>query len=127
MSINNPGLIKTFVAEAAVTKHRIVKHGAADGKVVHGAAATDALMGIVGALGQDTAGERADIVLDGTVEVEYGGVVAAGDPLTSDANGKAVKAAPALGANNRIIGFAMVAGVASDIGSVQIAPGQIQG
>lgn len=122
----NPLLTKNYTAEAAVTAYRIVKHGTADGQVVQGAAATDALLGVAGKLGAST-GERIDIYTQGLVEVEYGGNVTRGDPLTSNASGQAVAAAPAAGVNNRIIGFAEVSGVSGDIGKVDIAKGQIQG
>lgn len=124
--MTTPTLTKNFIAEAAVTKRRIVKHGAADGKVLHGAAATDFVFGVVADL--DAAlGARADVVVAGIVKTEFGGAIARGEPVTSDANGKAVKAAPAAGVNNRIIGFAWVSGVDGDIAPVQLAPGQIQG
>jgi hypothetical protein len=40
-------------------------------------------------------GGMVDVVRAGLASVRLGGTVAAGDPLTSDANGKAVKAVPA--------------------------------
>ncbi|MDH5298672.1 MAG: DUF2190 family protein [Desulfobulbaceae bacterium] len=125
--MGKPTLTENFDAEAAVNPFRLVKPGTADGQVVHGAAATDAVFGVSDSLGAAAAGDRVDIHTAGVADVEYGGTVAAGDPLTADANGKAVKAAPAAGVNNRIAGFARVAGVAGDIGAVQLAPGQIQG
>ncbi|REM14738.1 DUF2190 domain-containing protein, partial [Mycobacterium tuberculosis] len=73
------------------------------------------------------AGDRIDGVRLGIAEVEYGGAVAAGDPLTSDASGRAIVAAPAAGANARLVGFAEVAGVLGDIGSVFISPCVMQG
>ncbi len=124
--MQNPTLIKSLVCGAAVAAYRIVKHGAADDKVVQGAAATDALIGISDNLG-GAVDKRVDVILEGVAEVEYGGNVTRGEPLTSDADGKAVAAAPAQGANNRIIGFAMVSGVLGDIGSCRIAPGVMQG
>ncbi|RJP20724.1 MAG: DUF2190 domain-containing protein [Deltaproteobacteria bacterium] len=123
--MHNPLLTKSLVAGAAVAAYRIVKQSD-DNTVVQGAAATDKLMGISDNLGAAN-GARCEVHLAGPVEVEYGGNVAVGDPLTSDANGKAVVAAPAVGVNNRIIGFAVVAGAASDIGSCNIAPGVMQG
>lgn len=126
MSINKPGTTHAFNAEAAVEQYRIVKHGTNDGDVEHAAAATDAMFGVVGFLGQDTAGNRVDIILDGPVEVEYGGTVALGDPLTSDATGRAIKSAPAAGATHRSIGFATVGGVVGDVGSMQIELGHVQ-
>lgn len=123
----NPTLIKSRSAEAVIAPFRIVKHGAADHGVVQGAAATDFLCGVSGALGADAAGDRIDINVKGIVDVEYGGIVTRGKPLTSDADGKAVEAAPVAGSNVRLIGFADVSGVAGDIGGVDIAPGVMQG
>lgn len=124
--MNNPGLIKTFVAGAAVTKHRIVKFGSSDDAVIQGAAATDALIGVSTEV-DSASGERVDVIMNGVANVEFGGTITRGAPVTSDANGKAVAAAPASGVNNRIIGFAGVSGVSGDIGSVIISQGSIQG
>ena len=122
----NPTLTKTYVAEAAVTKRRIVKNGTADGKVLLGAAVGDALVGVSADL--DAAiNERVDVHHAGIVEVEYGGTVALTDWITSDGTGRAIAAAPGAGTNNNVIGRAIVAGVIGDIGKVLIAPGRIQG
>lgn len=123
----NPEFIKVFTADAAIGKFRIVKAGAADNSVALGAAATDKVLGVANSLGADAAGDRVDVVLGGSADVVYGGTVAAGDLLTSDAAGAAVTAAPAAGVNNRVVGLALKAGVAGDIGSVLIFPSQIQG
>ncbi len=123
--MHNPLLTKSFVAGAAVAGYRIVKQSD-DNTVVQAAAATDKLTGIADNLGIEN-GKRGDVHLAGAAEVEYGGNVAVGDPLTADANGKAVAAAPGAGVNNRIIGFALVAGASGDIGSCSIAPGVMQG
>jgi hypothetical protein len=115
-------LLKNYIAGAATTKYRIAKFGAADRKVVQAAAATDALIGVFGEL--DAAlNERVDVVRSGMTLVEYGGTVARGDPLTADADGKAIKAAPAAGARVSIFGFAEVSAVAGDIEMAMIAPG----
>ena len=126
MSGPNPSLTKNFVAEAAIVKRRIVKLGAADGQVLHGAAVGDALIGVAAELDAAT-GERVDVHLAGLVEIEAGGTIARGDPLTTGAAGVAVKAAPAAGVNNSVIGRTMVAGVTGDIITALLAPGQIQG
>ena len=47
-------------------------------------------IGISGRLGASVSGDRCDVTRAGLEEVQYGGTVAAGDPLTSDANGKAI-------------------------------------
>lgn len=124
--MSNPTLTKSRTAETEVIAFRLVKHGTSDGKVVQAAAATDAIMGVCSELGA-AAGERVDVHLAGLAEVEFGGPITRGDPLTADADGKAVKAAPAAGDNVRIAGFADVSGVAGDIGIVLLAPGAIHG
>ncbi|HFE31886.1 MAG TPA: DUF2190 domain-containing protein [Gammaproteobacteria bacterium] len=125
----NPLLIKNFTAKGVISRYRIVKHGAADGEALQGAAPTDALLGVID-LPSDVAAasdERVDVVTHGLAPVEYGGAVTRGDPLTSDGQGRAVTAAPAAGSNNRIIGFAAVSGVLGDVGLVDISKGSLQG
>jgi hypothetical protein len=122
----NPLLRKNYTAGGAIAARRIVKPGAADGAVLQAAAATDALIGVCGSIGP-ASGERVDVVKSGIAEVEFGGNVTRGDPLTSDGSGKAVTAAPGAGSNVRIIGYAEVSGVSGDIGDALIAPGVMQG
>lgn len=119
-------LNKNYVAEAAIAPYRIVKFGAADGQVLQSAAATDLLMGVCESVGP-AIGERCDVVKSGIAEVEFAGVVARGGPVTSDALGRGVAAAPGAGLNNRIIGFAEVSTAAGDIAPLLIAPGVMQG
>ena len=122
----NPGLIKTFTAETAVTPYRIVKHGSADTSVVMATASTDSLLGVSCQI-QGDLGKRVDIVLSDIADVEYGGDITRGDWLTSDANGKAVTAAPAAGVNANCIGRAMCSGVLGDIGGCMLMGTRIQG
>lgn len=117
-------LLKNYVAGAAVAKHRIVKFHSVDGAVVAAAAATDLSIGVSAEL-DAASGERVDVVKSGITLVEFGGTVTRGDPLTSDASGKAVAAAPAAGVRNRIIGFAEQSAVSGDIAFLLIAPGYI--
>lgn len=124
--MSNPNMIRNFKAEAAVPAFTIIKHGTADGQVVPGAAATDKLLGVSTDI-PAAINERCDAILGGIADVLYGGAVARGDMLTSDASGRAVTAAPAAGANNRVIGVAMVSGVLGDIGQVDINQGSLQG
>ena len=125
MGNNNPGLNKNYATGGAIAPYRICKFSA-DDTVVQAAAATDLSIGVSGRIGA-ASGERIDINRAGLVEVEYGGVVARGSKLTSDADGKAVVAAPAQGVNNQIIGIAEVTGAAGDIGALTIAPSVMQG
>lgn len=122
--MRNENFLKTFYAEAAVAKHRIVKHGAADNGAVQAAAATDLSIGVSDSIGA-ASGEPFDVIVDGIATVEYGGNVTRGGLLTADADGKAVAAAA--GAGVRVIGVAMVSGVSGDLGSVRIAPAGLPG
>lgn len=122
----NTLLNKNYLAEAAIAPFRIVRMGAADGGVLQAAAATDALIGVSEAVGP-ASGERCDVVKVGLADVELGGAVVRGGPVTSDATGRGVAAAPAVGANNRVIGFAEVSGVAGDIIPVYLSPCVMQG
>ncbi len=122
----NPGLIKNYIAEGAVTKRRIVKYGSADGKAALADGSTAKLLGVSTEVDSaDTA--RVDVQLSGQVEIELGGTVTRGDWLTSDATGRAVTAAPGAGVNAEVIGKADVSGVIGDIAPVNMSPGTIQG
>lgn len=122
----NTLLNKNYTAGAAIAPYRIVKPGASDGVWLQAAGATDALMAVCESVGPAT-GERFDAVKSGIADVEFGGIVTRGDPLTSDSVGRAVTAAPAAGSNVRIIGFAEVSAVLGDIGPALLAPGVLQG
>lgn len=117
MSYGTPLAINR-VATGAITPYRIVKGTATDGEVTQAAAGGDKLVGVAGQVGADAAGDRIDINHAGVVPVEFGGNVAFGDELTSDANGKAVVALT----TNRVIGIALENGDDTTIGSMLIAP-----
>ena len=125
--MRNPGLQKSYSAEAAIAAYRIFKFGAADGGILIAAAATDKLVGVIDRMPAAVAGDRVDGIRSGIAEVEYGGTIAAGDLLTSDASGRAIVATAGAGSNVRVIGIAEVAGVVGDIGSLLIDPGSFQG
>lgn len=120
-----PGLIKHFTAAAAIAPWRIVAFNGS-GAAAQAAAATDRLFGVSDSPGA-SAGQGCDVILSDLAEVEYGGTVAAGDPLTADADGKAIKAAPAAGAKVRTIGTAMVSGAYGDRGVVLVERGEVVG
>jgi hypothetical protein len=120
-------LAKSYTAEAAIGANLIVKVGANDGGILQAAAATDKLMGVCITPGGVASGDRTDVQTDGVAEIYAGGTVSRGDPITSDANGKAVTAAPSAGSNNRIIGFAEVSAAAGDLFRVKLALGVMQG
>lgn len=122
----NPILTKAFTAGATINPYRIVKFDSADATVIQASAATDAVLGVANVLGAQS-GDRVDVCLIGIADCEFGGAVIRGAFLTSDANGKAVAAAPGAGVNARIVGVALVSGVSGDIGTVLINPNQVQG
>lgn len=115
-------LCVTERAQAAVAPYRIVKPTATEGVFAQASAATDRLYGVSTSEGADAADAPLDIETIGIVSVLYGGAVAAGAPLTSDAQGRAVTAA----AGNKIVGYAHESGALDEIGSVRIAPGQLE-
>jgi len=136
----NPTLIKNFISGSAINSYRIVKQGAADGQVIQSGAAIDFIFGATGELGVNAANARIDVIVAGIAEIEVGGVISRGDPVTSDALGRAVAATRHTHVENadaayvqnavtgaasaeRIIGFAMVDAVANDIADVLLAPG----
>lgn len=117
---------KSQVAQAAVAAFLIVRPGTADNTVVPAAAATDLIIGTADGLDK-AVGEIVDLDLRPIAEVRLGGNVTRGQPITSNAAGKGVVAAPAAGANVRIIGFAMRSGAAEDVIPYLRAPGVMQG
>lgn len=117
--------MKSYAVESAVAAYLIVKPGVSGG-VVPAAAATDALLGTNDNIDLAT-GQTGDFSITGESFVKLGGTVALMDPLTSDANGKAIKAVPAAGTNNRIIGYALQAGVANDVITYIGQPATYQG
>lgn len=122
-----PGLTKAFIAAAVIAPFRICKPSGTGNEIVQAAAATDLSIGITREAGAKAIGDTVDLVMSDIADVEYGGNVTRGQELTSDADGKAVYANPAQGVNNRVIGIAVVAGAAGDIGQVHIAPSVKQG
>jgi hypothetical protein len=96
----NPGIFKNFKVSGDLSPYRIA---ALSAKVITQATGpAQALIGTTDEVGKHS-NSGADLALSGLPEVECGGAIAPGDALTSDAQGRAVKAA----AGNRIIGFAL--------------------
>jgi len=123
--MTSPLLIKSFKATAvAIGAYLIAKATTGANTVEIAAANTDPLLGSVGNLGVE-AGGQADITMSGWSEVRLGGTVAFNDPLTSDANGKAIKALPSASTQVRLIGYAMQAGIADDVIPYHAALGQL--
>ena len=125
---NNILFAKSYNAGGAINANSIVKAGANDYDVLQadGATAAAKLLGITMEVAA-ASGERVDVVHCGVADVKLGGTVARGDPITSDASGNGVAAAPGAGTNNRIIGIALISGVSGDIIPVLVAPSMLQG
>ena len=145
-SKGRPLLTLPYTAEAAVKRQRFVSAGAADDKVKP-AAANAAVVGVADR--PASADNPVDVHVLGAVPVVYGGVVARGDRVVSDAEGRAVAladvgavpAAPDLAgvtaaelqpvvaalqplgarANVHVAGVALKSGVAGDIGSIVLS------
>lgn len=100
--------IRNFVAAAAISPYRLIKFGGTAGTVQHAVAATDLIIGVSTDVSADSAA-RADVIYSGPAKVEAGGAFAAGDPLTCDDSGRAIKADIAAGGQISIAGYAMEA------------------
>ncbi len=123
----NPLLALSYLADIAIPINRLVRMGAGDRSVTLATAATDAIIGVVNEVAP-ALGERVEVVRVGIAWVEAGAAVARGAPLTADAVGRAVTAAPGVGVNNRIAGFAEEAASApGDVIRVQLSQGFMQG
>lgn len=114
MSINQI-VVKNYVAGAAILDNQLVKFGASDDTVIPATASTDAIIGVVDMPGGVASGKRCDVVLFGVTDVQAGGAITRGSLLTSDANGKAIAAAPGAGVNARVIGVALSSMASGDI------------
>ncbi len=121
------GLEKSVKCTAAIAAaYLIAKFGADDDTLSQATASTEELLGVF----QHTttiAGEEVRVMLDGITRVALGGTVTRGNYLTSDANAKAVAAAPTAGVNAYVIGQALASGVAGDIIPMHIEKARIQG
>ena len=119
------GVSYPLTAGGAIAINTIIAATATSGTVAVAAAATDKLLGVADKAYAN--GDAVSLSQHRIQNVVLGGTVAPGDPLTSDASGNAIKANPATGVNNRIIGFAILGGVATNIIPFTLSPGQIQG
>lgn len=94
--MRNDGLIKTYIADGAIAINRFVKFGSADNKCAQASAVSDKIIGVSADVAADAAGDPVDVIMDGIAHVTYGGSITRGDPVTTDANGKAVAAADSI-------------------------------
>lgn len=117
----NTRLYKTLQASGNIAAYRIITMDA-DRLAAQATAATHALIGTSDELGKQPNG-TVDVAMSDIPEVESGAAIAVGDPLTADAEGRAVKAT----ANGQhIIGFAFAAASgAGEIIDYIYAPGMM--
>lgn len=121
--MNIPGLTTAHVAGAAIAARRMVTRDTQPEtepeSVVTATNGKSLIIGVTTAINSDE-GDHVDVIRGQLALVIFGGTVKAGQPLTSDAEGRAVHAA----AGDWYLGFAECDGEENDVGSVWIAPGQ---
>ena len=119
-------LQKTYLAVAAIAAYTIVRYSG-DFAVTPASAAADRVCGVSDDVDR-VANEPADIIHMGEARVVAGAAFVAGDLLMSDAQGRAILAAAAAGANVRTVGYArQSAAAAGDIVEIIVQPGTFQG
>ena len=120
--MTTPILTKSFRVGAANIAGFLIAAATGTGKAVEVATGgTDSLVGAVDEMG-GKAGGMVDIDVAGWSAVRFGGAVSFNDPLTSDSQGRAVKAVPVAGGIVHVIGFARCDAEEDDVGEYQIAP-----
>lgn len=124
--MSNRILSKTLTAQGVIPKYTIAKAGSADGTCALATAATEALIGITPDVGANDGG-RVDVTLLGIELCTAGGSFVAGDPLTANADGYAIKAVPGVGAVVEVVGYARESGEAGQIVPVLLQRGQMRG
>ncbi len=124
MGVRYDGLVTAHEPGAAIAAYRLVKHGSVDGEVVQAAGTDAAIIGVCTRVPAAADDPVVEVVRSGIAEVMFGGPVARGEMVTSDADGKGVKAAPSAQAQAFVVGIAEVSGVDGDIGSVMLCPSQ---
>jgi hypothetical protein len=121
------GIEKSVKCAAAIAAaYTIGKPGADDDTFSLATASTDLLTGVF-QHATSNAADEVRVMLTGVTRVKLGGTVTRGNPLTSDASGQGVAAAPAAGSNVRIAGIALASGVSGDIIPMLLAPSVMQG
>lgn len=119
--MSSPTDFKSFLAAGAIAGYRFVAYTSNYNEVAQAASNAALLAGISDMVGADGAGKMVDVAQGDWHEVQLGGTVAAGDFLTSDANGCAIKAVKVVGTDVRVGARAQMAGVSGDIIRVVIA------
>ncbi len=121
------GLEKEMAASGTINQYTLVVAGADDNTCAPAVDSTKHIIGVAQfAPSTDQPQIRIRMSAISWVAVGAGGVTR-GDPITSDANGNGVKAAPAAGTNANIVGYAMASGVQGQLVPVHILQQMIQG
>ncbi|MDU7803808.1 MAG: hypothetical protein E7J62_04090 [Serratia marcescens] len=118
--MNIPVLTTAHKVEAVVLPRQLVTRGTVADEIMPAADGSKLIIGVTTIIGSSI-GEAADVIRYGLAPVKYGADVTVDQPLTADADGRAIPAA----AGDFYIGFAEYAGAEDDLGSVWIAPGQL--
>ncbi|RLQ88908.1 hypothetical protein [Notoacmeibacter ruber] len=115
--------IRSFPALTALTGYRIAAAAATLGALRDASAPSDSLVGVIERVGAEP-GQMGDVTVAGETEVEAGGDLDFNDPITADADGRAVKAvAGAAGSTVHIIGWMRSPeAVAGDIVRIHVSP-----
>lgn len=113
MATFGPSLIASFATDADLSgmAYRIVKTSAS-GVVTNTTAATDIMIGVLtdGVADGSAEPQGVSVAISGIAKIKAGGVVAVGDQLTSNGDGRAIAAA----GGNSIIGRALSAASGAD-------------
>ena len=118
MSTSQSGNTLTKIAVAALSgKQFYIMQIDSAGKIAISSSATQKHVGVLQNSSPIAAGEHCTVQTRGGSKVIYGGTVDEGAWLTSDGNGKAIATTTD---KDVVIGKALVAGVAGDIGEVDL-------
>lgn len=120
MSRNIPALTINYTAEGEIAPRRLVKHGSKDGTAAQASANSDSLLGVSTDI-PSVAGGRVDVIREGITPVLYGASVTRGQPLTSDAQGRAIPA----NTGQQVAGYAEVSGAADELGAIHLQRGAL--
>jgi len=121
-----PTFIRSHEADADIEPCRALVYAnpSSDNSVQQATGSTVPFVGTSDTMGADQ-GDMCDVHRQGLPPVTLGGPVEAGDPLTSNADGKAIKAMPSAGTTVHFFGYADQPGVADDVIDYFAAPGAL--
>lgn len=120
------GFYKTRRAATAIGGCLLAAYTANADEVALAVSANAPIAGVVDTI-DVPAGGNVDVQMTQLADVRFGAGVAPGDPVTADAQGRAVKAVKQVGAIVYVAGIAQRPQLEGDIGPVLLAPSQIVG